>query len=83
VTRRYTAAEVAAEAGCPEDRVRWLSEIGLLTPDADGKVTDFNKRNTTVSAGLAYSQDDIDPVGGARIPAYIRGRGSSRGSGSG
>lgn len=29
---------------------------------------DFNKRNTTVSAGLAWSQDDIDPVGGAPIP---------------
>jgi len=29
---------------------------------------DFNKRNTTVSVGAAYSQDDIDPVGGAPIP---------------
>ena len=29
---------------------------------------DFNKRNTTVSLGLAYSQDDIDPVGGAPLP---------------
>ena len=29
---------------------------------------DFNKRNTTLSAGLAYSQDDIDPVGGAPLP---------------
>ena len=29
---------------------------------------DFNKRNTTLSAGLAWSQDDIDPVGGAPIP---------------
>lgn len=29
---------------------------------------DFNKRNTTVSAGLAWSQDDIDPVGGAPAP---------------
>ena len=29
---------------------------------------DFNKRNTTVSAGLAWSQDDIDPVGGAPLP---------------
>jgi class 3 adenylate cyclase len=36
VPRRYSASEIAAEAGCPEDRVRWLSEIGLLTPDADG-----------------------------------------------
>jgi hypothetical protein len=29
---------------------------------------DFNKRNTTVIAGLAWSQDDIDPVGGAPVP---------------
>lgn len=28
---------------------------------------DFNERNTTVSAGLSYSADDIDPVGGAPI----------------
>lgn len=26
---------------------------------------DFNRRNTTMSAAVAYSQDDIDPVGGA------------------
>lgn len=29
---------------------------------------DFNKRNTTVSAGVAWSQDDVDPVGGAPVP---------------
>ncbi|HEY0938565.1 MAG TPA: DUF3570 domain-containing protein [Steroidobacter sp.] len=29
---------------------------------------DFNKRNTTVSAGVAWSKDDIDPVGGAPVP---------------
>jgi hypothetical protein len=29
---------------------------------------DFNKRNTTLSMGLAWSQDDIDPVGGAPVP---------------
>jgi adenylate cyclase len=37
VPRTYSAAEIAAEAGCPEDRVRWLTDIGLLTPDADGR----------------------------------------------
>ena len=36
MARRYSVAEVAREAGCPEDRVRWLGDIGLLTPDADG-----------------------------------------------
>lgn len=29
---------------------------------------DFNKRNTTVSAGLAVARDRIDPVGGTPIP---------------
>jgi hypothetical protein len=33
-----------------------------------GLSRDFNKRNTTLSLGLAYSQDDIDPVGGAPLP---------------
>jgi hypothetical protein len=30
--------------------------------------TDFNKRNTTVSAGIALSIDSLDPVGGAPMP---------------
>jgi len=29
---------------------------------------DFNKRNTTVNAGIAWSQDDSNPVGGRPIP---------------
>lgn len=29
---------------------------------------DFNKRNTTLSAGISYSRDNIDPVGGAPLP---------------
>jgi hypothetical protein len=33
-----------------------------------GLSRDFNKRNTTLSFGLAYSQDDIEPVGGAPVP---------------
>src|SRR4030095_14284922 len=31
VSRSYSVAETAREAGCPEDRVRWLGDIGLLT----------------------------------------------------
>jgi adenylate cyclase len=37
VPRSYSAAEIADEAGCPEERVRWLSDIGLLTPDESGR----------------------------------------------
>jgi class 3 adenylate cyclase len=33
VRRTYSAAEIAAEAGCPAERVRWLAEIGLLTAE--------------------------------------------------
>ncbi len=29
---------------------------------------DFNNRNTTLSTALAYSQDDLDPVGGTPVP---------------
>ncbi|HZW59941.1 MAG TPA: DUF3570 domain-containing protein, partial [Woeseiaceae bacterium] len=32
---------------------------------------DFNKRNTTLSAGIAVSRDDIDPVGGAPVPLSL------------
>jgi len=35
---------------------------------------DFNRNNTTLSAGLALASDDLDPVGGAPIPlAFMRG----------
>lgn len=36
VARTYTAAEIADEAGCPVERVTWLSEIGLISPE-DGR----------------------------------------------
>jgi hypothetical protein len=35
---------------------------------------DFNRNNTTLSIGVAFQSDDIDPVGGAPIPfALMRG----------
>jgi len=34
---------------------------------------DFNQRNTTVSAGLAFSADSIDAVGGAPVPLTFMG----------
>jgi adenylate cyclase len=39
VPRTYSAPEVAAEAGCPEDRIRWLTDLGLITPDERGRFT--------------------------------------------
>jgi hypothetical protein len=39
---------------------------------------DFFQRNTTLTAGMAFAADDIDPVGGAPIPlAEMRGIGDS------
>ena len=39
VPTTYAAGEIAAEAGCDADRVRWLAEIGLLTSDEHGRFT--------------------------------------------
>lgn len=32
---------------------------------------DFNQKNTTVSAGVALSRDELDPVGGAPLPLSL------------
>ncbi len=37
--KTYSAGEIAAEAACPEERVRWMAAIGLLTPDEHGRFT--------------------------------------------
>jgi class 3 adenylate cyclase len=39
VPRTYSTAEVAAESECPEERIRWMTSIGLLSPDEDGRFT--------------------------------------------
>jgi hypothetical protein len=39
VPRTYSAAEVAAEAACPEDRVWWMTRIGLVAHDEHGRFT--------------------------------------------
>jgi class 3 adenylate cyclase len=39
VPRTYSTAEIAAESECPEERVRWMTSIGLLSPDEDGRFT--------------------------------------------
>jgi hypothetical protein len=44
-------------------------EYDYLHLGADlGFARDFNKRNTTLSFGLAFSQDSLEPVGGAPLP---------------
>ncbi len=39
VPRTYSIAEVAVESECSQERVRWMTSIGLLTPDEDGRLT--------------------------------------------
>jgi hypothetical protein len=47
-----------------------------------GLSRDFNKRNTTVSLGLALARDELDPVGGAPLPlAAMSGAGDLSGRG--
>lgn len=36
-----------------------------------GMTRDFNRRNTTLSAAVAWAQDDVDPVGGAPLPLAL------------
>lgn len=52
MSRTYSAAEIAAEASCPEDRVRWLSEIGLVTPDEHGRFTFGDVLATKMASAL-------------------------------
>jgi adenylate cyclase len=57
VTRTYTAAEIAEEAGCPEERVNWLSEIGLLKPEhgafSFGDVLSSRMASALLESGVA------------------------------
>jgi hypothetical protein len=44
-------------------------EYDYLHLGLNGRIAmDFNKRNTTLSAGLAIARDEVDPVGGTPIP---------------
>jgi hypothetical protein len=49
-------------------------EYDYLHLGANAKISrDFNNRNTTVSAGLAFAADTLDPVGGTPIPLTSMG----------
>ncbi len=57
------------------DAMRWSAglsasdEYDYLHLGVDARLErDFDRRNTTGYVGVAYSQDDINPVGGAPIP---------------
>jgi hypothetical protein len=57
------------------DSMRWSAGLSASTEydylhlGIDGRLErDFNRNNTTAYVGAAYSQDDIDPVGGTPLP---------------
>jgi adenylate cyclase len=39
MAKTFSVAEVAREADCPEERVRWMTDLGLITPDDEGRYT--------------------------------------------
>jgi len=75
-TFRDTRVALTASWQQPLGRLYTLSfggsaskEFDYLHVGANAKLArDFNNRNTTVSAGLAFSHDEVDPVGGIPQP---------------
>lgn len=69
---RDTRVALSAKWQQPLGRLYTLSVGGDVSNEYDythlgvnaGLSRDFNQRNTTLSAGLAYSSDEFDPVGG-------------------
>jgi Protein of unknown function (DUF3570) len=57
---RLTLADFGASVSTEHD----YKHLGVNT----GIARDFNDRNTTLSAGLAWSDDKVQPVGGSPIP---------------
>lgn len=57
---RLTTLDVGADVSDEYD----YTHIGINA----GIAHDFNDRNTTLSAGLAFAADSIDPVGGVPVP---------------
>ena len=55
VARTYSADEVAVEAACPLERVRWLGDIGLLTPDEHGRFSFGDVLATKMASALLES----------------------------
>ena len=75
-TFRDTRVALTASWQQPLGRLYQLSVGGSASKEFDylhlgvnAKLArDFNNRNTTVSAGLAFSHDEIDPIGGIPMP---------------
>jgi adenylate cyclase len=75
MTRIYSAREVAVEAGCDEDRVRWLDRLGLLTSDAPGRFTFGSILATKMVSALLESgltEEMIEHAAGEGLLSFHR-----------
>jgi adenylate cyclase len=69
VARTYSAREIAAEAGAPEDRITWLVSIGLLKPDDGG----------SFSFGAVFAAKMVSALLDAGLPATTVERAADEG----
>ena len=72
VAEAYSAAEIAAEAACPEERVHWLAATGLIRPDQQGRFTygdslALKMVSALLESGLPGRNDRADRRGGAAL----------------
>jgi class 3 adenylate cyclase len=75
MTRTYSLREVAAEAGCDEDRVRWLARIGLVTSDARHRFTFGSILATKMVSSLldsGLSEETIENAVGEGLLSFHR-----------
>ena len=71
VPRTYTAAEIADEAGCPVERVTWLSAIGLISPE-DGRYSFGDVLSARMASALLENGVALPNGAGYGLSPYFR-----------
>jgi hypothetical protein len=75
VPKAYCAAEVAAEAASPEDRVHWLAATGLIRADQQGRVTYDDALALKMISALLESgvpAETMEPAAAERLISFQR-----------
>jgi adenylate cyclase len=72
VGKTYSEAEIAAEAGCDVNRVRWMSEIDLLSPGDDGRFTYGAVLAVKMASALLESGVPADSIARAANEGFLR-----------
>ncbi len=72
VPRTYSAAEVADEAACPEERVHWLTGLRLITPGEDGRFTFGAVLVVKMASALLGSGVSAGSIERAAIEGFLR-----------